>query len=438
MTFKRRRHSSKIQFSLLEGTQQHQSSIREFFSKVPTWRHNSGKCSKISSLSSSTFQLNGRTTRATNGITPPPPFRVAAKRPRHPTYFSTATTATATTTRSPQMNIKTTNKKPRKLQQMYLDLGQRNFGQQTVCRICGMLSVHGVEEDDKEHERICKEVREGVVFSLQRTACRVVADYGSSSSSTLSLSLSLSSPLCDRTNQYRRVIGPSTSSSNRYQHNNNNKNNNTSTANKQGGYIIEVRSTDSYALRQKVAAVMALVDQELGFVQDNHASSGLTSLGDVNNSSTIFKTSKGRPAPIVFLYVYQKRIVGLVSAELTRQAHRLLLVGSNNSSDGGENEGKDHSNQQHEQKHERSKETYRAMIGIHKLWVHDKVRHCHLATRLVDAVRARMVFGMTVPSHLVAFSSPTEAGARFAKKYVQTTSGSTETPVLVYDLPMII
>ena len=75
------------------------------------------------------------------------------------------------------------------------------------------------------------------------------------------------------------------------------------------------------------------------------------------------------------------------------------------------------------------------MIGIHKLWVHSKARNQSIATRLVSSARARMVFGTIVPANLVAFSSPTEAGARFAQTYVRNETGSPETPVLVYDLP---
>jgi len=52
----------------------------------------------------------------------------------------------------------------RRLQQMFLDLGQRDFAKQTLCGICGMLYVHGVEEDLQQHRKICKNFVDGVPF----------------------------------------------------------------------------------------------------------------------------------------------------------------------------------------------------------------------------------------------------------------------------------
>ena len=60
-----------------------------------------------------------------------------------------------------------------KLKQLYLDLGQRDFGKQTICDTCGMLCVHGLSEDAKEHRKTCREFLQGVTFSLKNA--RVVA-----------------------------------------------------------------------------------------------------------------------------------------------------------------------------------------------------------------------------------------------------------------------
>ena len=62
----------------------------------------------------------------------------------------------------------TTNNKPVKRQkqassnQLFLDFGQNSFGKQTVCNICGMLRVHGLDEDSQQHDKICKDYKEGV------------------------------------------------------------------------------------------------------------------------------------------------------------------------------------------------------------------------------------------------------------------------------------
>ena len=57
--------------------------------------------------------------------------------------------------------------------QMYLDLGQRDFGKQTICDTCGMLCVHGLSEDAKEHHKTCRDFLHGVAFFAKNA--RVVA-----------------------------------------------------------------------------------------------------------------------------------------------------------------------------------------------------------------------------------------------------------------------
>lgn len=66
-----------------------------------------------------------------------------------------------------RIEIKSSNVKKKKTMQMYLDLGQRNFAKQTICKHCGMLFVHGLDEDAKQHTAICIDVKQGVVFSLK-------------------------------------------------------------------------------------------------------------------------------------------------------------------------------------------------------------------------------------------------------------------------------
>lgn len=67
---------------------------------------------------------------------------------------------------------KSTNSTSNNLQQMYLDLGQRDFGKQTICKTCGMLFVHGLLEDTKQHKKVCDEFLYGVHF--QTMHARVV------------------------------------------------------------------------------------------------------------------------------------------------------------------------------------------------------------------------------------------------------------------------
>mmetsp|Transcript_29980 Transcript_29980/g.49498 ORF Transcript_29980/g.49498 Transcript_29980/m.49498 type:complete len:101 (-) Transcript_29980:92-394(-) len=81
---------------------------------------------------------------------------------------------------------------------------------------------------------------------------------------------------------------------------------------------------------------------------------------------------------------------------------------------------------------ERSNVSRQAMVGIHKIWVHKKCREMGVASMLVDAVRSKFQYGMVVPVQMIAFSSPTEAGTRFAAHYLRAILGK-DTAVLVYD-----
>lgn len=49
-------------------------------------------------------------------------------------------------------------------QQMYLDFGQRSFGRQIECAVCGMLYTEGEPEDEKEHQRRHQRAVRGVVM----------------------------------------------------------------------------------------------------------------------------------------------------------------------------------------------------------------------------------------------------------------------------------
>lgn len=110
-----------------------------------------------------------------------------------------------------------------------------------------------------------------------------------------------------------------------------------------------------------------------------------------------------------YFFVGNKRVLGMASAEIISKAFVLKTS------------------------LERSTKEQKVMVGIHQLWVHAKHRKQRIATRLVDSIRSRFVFGLVVPADLLAFSSPTEAGSRFAMEYVSSNSDDENAPVLVFD-----
>ena len=67
-----------------------------------------------------------------------------------------------------------------------------------------------------------------------------------------------------------------------------------------------------------------------------------------------------------------------------------------------------------------------AVLGIAYMWVNKNHRRLQLASRLMDVVRSKFVFGYAVALKECAFCQPTRLGLLFARKYV----GSAD--VLVY------
>lgn len=57
-----------------------------------------------------------------------------------------------------------TQKRIKTYEQLYIDLGQRNFAAQIICPICGMLTVHGLEADIQRHKAVCQAHTQGVSF----------------------------------------------------------------------------------------------------------------------------------------------------------------------------------------------------------------------------------------------------------------------------------
>ena len=157
--------------------------------------------------------------------------------------------------------------RPRKRrEQLYLDFGQTSFGSRTLCPICNTLYVHGVEEDELNHVRICNDYKLGVSFRFEKNV-RVT---------------------CHDRIQSQEIHGEIYKSS----------------------FVVEVRPSDGLRLRRKVLEVKQIVDKELGFVPI-----GGSEDGDDHN----FKSLEKKTA---FLYVSQKRVIGFCTVELILQAFR--------------------------------------------------------------------------------------------------------------------
>ena len=297
--------------------------------------------------------------------------------------------------------------------QLYLDLGQSNFAARSICTICGMMTVHGMAEDDAEHERICLEYRKGVAFTGWKNE-RVVATFGLNKSRKglgMGLGLGMSIGLANQQSKTKTIGkgGASTTS----------------------GRIVEVRPTDPVQHRKLVRRVKAIVDQELGFADSStsaNRSSSMTTDGDFDFSQDVEDNNDDEEASLfgktAYLYVSNKAVVGFCTVEVIQSAHRLLEASP---AADGQPSGDSGSSANDMSNLHRSTKPSKAMMGVHQLWCHSAHRKGKVATRMVDAARSQLVYGMSVPHDMVAFSSPTVAGLTFAKRYVET-----DTP-LVYD-----
>ena len=320
----------------------------------------------ISLLNERRIQPNNHTRRQMvemNMNTPPTastPLSIASAMSRQPhnffskypasnvsSYMSLKTKMSDESTCSSTPKISRPAKKRKQLNQLFLDFGQKSFGKQTVCNVCGMLRVHGLDEDDSQHDKICKEYQEGVTCLGWKNE-RMVAAFEKD----------------DR--------------------------------------ILEVRPDDAQQHRNKVLEVKAIVDKELGFARRQ---SEEDPYGGIDGNATCY------------LYISKKRIVGLLLVKRIQRAYKLLP-----SKEAHE------TNNRYSSCISRSLDPSKALLGVHQIWVHESHRHRGIASRLVTAARDHLIFGMCVPLDLVAFSSPTDEGLRFAKTYV-----GSDRP-LIYDI----
>jgi len=170
--------------------------------------------------------------------------------------------------------------------------------------------------------------------------------------------------------------------------------------------ILEVRPEDAPQHRKKIAEVKTIVDAELGFARRSHE-----------------EAESAVPHMTSYIYISKKRVVGLLMVKRIRRAYELLL-----SKEGIRDKQNVNADDNNASSISRSLEPSKALLGIHQIWVHNSQRARGIASKLVTAARDHAIFGMMIPLELVAFSSPTDEGLRFAKRYL-----GSERP-LIYDI----
>ena len=179
-----------------------------------------------------------------------------------------------------------------------------------------------------------------------------------------------------------------------------------------GSFIAAVGRSDAPALRNKAVEVLQLVNAELGAAPmaaqalwgPAHAHERRQSHGPAQSRKCARAAADGYK---VFLYVRGSKCVGACVAERIREAFSVLDAGGDASSSSLSV----------------GAAAAPAVLGVSRIWTSNVHRRAGIATALLDAARARFVYGMTVPKHSVAFSQPTESGARLARSWFGQDTG---------------
>ncbi|GMF50082.1 unnamed protein product [Phytophthora fragariaefolia] len=159
-----------------------------------------------------------------------------------------------------------------------------------------------------------------------------------------------------------------------------------------GARILEIRGDDPTSHLKKLLEIKTVLDDALGFVEED----------------AFLRRSH-------FVYIQNHKVVGCVNTEriteaftLDRSASSLVSV---TKSDEVSSIGADGAVTA-------SSVAQPAVVGICQLWVHPSSRRKRIATRMIDIVREKSIYGMHVAKNLVAFAQPTRNGLQFAQKYM--------------------
>jgi hypothetical protein len=374
-------------------------------------------------------------------------------------YSSTSTTTAAVVIERASKTRHPQNKPQKSFTQVYIDCGQSTFGQ-IACTKCGMSYMPGIREDDKHHARHCKSYIFGIqCFQgnvtngkvVERTVDYSIVRWKASNTTTTTSSGSGSSSSSSSTKKRRRT----TATSNRRSYGSCDMSGPSTDGNDHDGKsaVPKRKSTTAAStteadtttesqpknvnttprtktnLPSQWPLLARMIARDLGMEESvalRHLSEQIiflyigrptnsrqatTSCTDNNNtirssfdknsigiigrttSSTTTTMASICRTPHSSSSLPPSRILGVVTVQGISHAYRMPTL------------------------HDRSLVPERAILGVGLLWTHSSARRCGIASRLVTAAREYAIFGMRVPVHRIAFSSPTQSGYAFTWKY---------------------
>ncbi|KAI9801701.1 MAG: N-acetyltransferase O1 (Establishment of cohesion protein 1) [Piccolia ochrophora] len=275
-----------------------------------------------------------------------------------------------------RLNDTTPLKKTKKrLTQMQIDLGGEV---KQSCRTCGMEYIPSNEEDLALHKRFHGMNLGGVDFgkALVRDAW--------------------ARRICDAHGQ-----GPSDDESRQ-------------------GFVVSIDGRSLAAERNRAKKVLQVANAELSAVdiEDGrlwgqmsegvlHRPTSTTKDDSVANSDA---ENLGRRTPRarfkIFLYIENRRCVGLCLVERIARAYKVLGQAPSVEKDATNRSSVSISS-----------DAEAAIMGISRIWTSKSHRGKGIARLLLDSATRTFAYGMEVPKHLVAFSQPTESGGHLAAKW---------------------
>ena len=325
-----------------------QSSLLSFFSKETRAKPQSKqKQANDCSTSGESRKKSNNTLVSSSGNNENRQYNLA-KTPMHPASVRCSTS-----------NQKT-QKKQNSLTQVYIDCGQKKFGQ-ILCSKCGTLYVPGVGEDETEHNKMCEAFALGI--PCHRGTIKGGKKIGVTKMCGNEGTIVSWRPSTRKAKVKSEVLGS----------------------------ISDIHHSDSPSQWPLLAK---MISKDLGTLEEttlNHLTKEMVFLciGKPPNQASI-KVKSGTSSN-------KYRIVGVATVQLLGKVPAYRMLSPN----------------------ERSlTPSTNAKLGIGLLWTHPACRKKGIATKLVHAAREHSFFGMRVARQDVAFSNPTQAGYNFAFRYI--------------------
>ena len=263
------------------------------------------------------------------------------------------------------------------MKQLFLDLGQKNFGHRK-CPECGLLYAVGEPEDERTHAKFHAEATGRAAGSSAGGPSRGVIGAKSGQSPS---NRTIGVP-CPKT--WRDAAAW------------------TCANDPSGRFVARIGPDDHRARRGKAIELAEYVGEELG------AERGWVLGEDAERRGTV-----------AFAYVLRDRIVGALFAEPLRRAYRTIPDDGGETGETGESPAKKTTGSRPVTHYggkvlRRRDVPTRAVMGIRAAWVHPTHRRRGIATLLLRVARERLVPGYACDASETAWTQPTEDGRALA------------------------